>query len=164
MTDFLMAEAGIRQLHARFSDAVWRKDDEAFGQCFATDGEWKIATMHIKGRADIGATFGKLMAACDRVQLILGTPLLDVTEELVSARIQVTELAKMADGSSALTLGTYFDRYIEQEGQWRFAWRHFGLQYRGPVDMSGEMVNSPDFGPPPGMPSQDEPTVTRRNV
>ena len=162
MTEFVVADSGIRQLHARFTDAVWRKDADAFADCFAGDGEWKIASMHIRGNAEIGSTFGRLMEACDRVQLILGMPILEVGQGTATGRMQITELAKMMDGSSAMTLGVYYDRYVEVAGRWRFQWRHFSLHYRGPVDLSAELVASPDYGPPPGMPSPDEPTLTRR--
>ncbi len=162
MNDFVLAESGIRQLHARFADAVWRKDTEAYAQCFAEDAEWKIATMHIRGRAEIAGTFGKLMAACARVQMITGTPLLELGQGTASGRLQITELAKMADGSSAMTLGVYYDRYVEHAGRWLFQWRHFGLHYRGPADLSAALVECPDYGPPPGLPGADEPTFTRR--
>ena len=162
MTELVIAEYGIRQLHARFADAVWRKDAEAYADCFAEDAEWKIATMHIRGRADIGGTFAKLLAACARVQIIAGTPLLEIGQGTATGRIHVTELAKMVDGSSALTLGVYYDRYVEEAGRWRFQWRHFGLHYRGPTDLSAALVECPDYGPPPGIPGPDEPTFTRR--
>jgi len=73
------------------------------------------------------------------------------------------KLAKMADGSSAMTIGNYFDTYVEAGKLWLFQRRHFGLQYRGPTDLSAAYVNSPDYGSPPAMPGPDEPTYTRRN-
>lgn len=162
MTEFAVADSGIRQLHARFTDAVWRQDADAFAACFAEDGEWKIAGMHIRGRADIGNTIGKLLGVCDRVQIILGMPVLELGQGAATGRIQVTELAKMKDGSAAMTMGVYYDRYVEEGGRWRFQWRHFSLHYRGPTDLSAELVESPDYGPFPGMPGPDEPTLTRR--
>ena len=39
MTDFLMAEAGIRQLHSRYIDSVYRKDFAAFGDCLGAFGD-----------------------------------------------------------------------------------------------------------------------------
>ena len=42
MTDLVVADCAIRQLHARYIDAVWRKDIDAFVDCFAEDAEWKI--------------------------------------------------------------------------------------------------------------------------
>ena len=50
MTDFLAAESGIRQLHARYLDAVWRKDFDAFGDCFAENAEWRIGGKILRGR------------------------------------------------------------------------------------------------------------------
>ena len=47
MNDLIAADVGIRQLHARFADAVWRQDDAEFSGCFASDGLWKIAGMEI---------------------------------------------------------------------------------------------------------------------
>ena len=43
MTELYVADSGIRQLYARYIDAVWRKDADAFGKCFAENGEWKIS-------------------------------------------------------------------------------------------------------------------------
>jgi uncharacterized protein (TIGR02246 family) len=162
MTDFVAAECAIRQLHARFQDAVWRKDAEAFANCFTIDGEWKIAALHIRGRTEIQDLIGKLLGGCERVRIILGIPLLEVASGTATSRVDVTEMAKLKDGTSALTLGRYYDRYIEMDGRWLFSWRHFGLHYRGPLDLSAAFIDSPDFGPPPGMPSPDEPTITRR--
>ncbi|MGB8364934.1 MAG: YybH family protein [Rhizomicrobium sp.] len=162
MTDFLVADCAIRQLHARFVDAVWRKDADAFADCFAEDAEWKIATMHMRGRNEIGSTFAKLLGACKRVRIILGVPVLEVGQGTAVGRIDATEFAKMMDGSAAMTIGVYYDRYVDKGGRWLFQWRHWGLHYRGPADLSAPFVDCPDYGPPPGLPGPDEPTFTRR--
>ncbi len=164
MTDFVAAEAGIRQLHARFVDAVWRQDADAFAECFAQDGEWKIAGMHMKGREEIGSTFGKLLGACERVATTPGLPILEVDGKTARGRLPLSELAKMVDGTTALTLGVYHDEYVEEGGRWLFQWRHFALKYRGPTDFSADIVPTPDYGPFPGRPDPDEPTLTRRKV
>ncbi len=162
MNDFLIAESGIRQLHARYIDAVWRKDAQTFADCFATDAEWKIAGLHMRGRAEIGGAIGKLLSTSERVRMILGTPILSVEQRTATGRIQVTEFARLTDGTSAMTLGTYYDRYIDEGDRWRFQWRHWSLFYRGPIDLSAPFVDSPDYGPHPAMPGPDEPTLTRK--
>lgn len=164
MNDFTAADSGIRQLYARFSDAVWRHDAEAFLDCFTERGEWKLAGMHFRGREEIGAAFDRLLGACDRVMFLTGFPVLQVDGGTASGRIQVTELTKMKDGSAAMALGVYYDRYAREGDAWRFTWRHFSLHYRGPSDLSADLVPSPDYGPPPGMPEADEPTLTRRKL
>ncbi|TGD71054.1 nuclear transport factor 2 family protein [Mangrovimicrobium sediminis] len=161
MSDVSAAE-GIRQLHARFIDAVWRQDAESFVQCFTEDGEWKVGGMHLKGRESIGPTFAKLLGLNERVLITPGLPILEIDGDSAIGRCQGQEIAKLPDGSSVMTLGVYYDRYTLSEGLWRFRWRHFALHYRGPLDLSAPMVESPEFGPFPGMPEWDEPTLTRR--
>lgn len=162
MMDFVLADSGIRQLHARFVDAVWRKDIDGFADCFAEQGEWKIAGLHMRGRKEIAATSARLLGACEHVLLTLGMPILEVQGKTATGRIYCLEFAKLLDGSSAMTIGIYYDRYIEESGRWRFQWRHWTVHYRGPTDLSAQFVNSPDYGPFPNMPGPDEPTFTRK--
>lgn len=162
MTDFVVADCGIRQLHARFIDAVWRQDAKDFAECFARDGVWKIAGMVMTGREEIAEACRKLLGRCEKIQLIMMPPILEVGEGTAIGRHHVIEFAKMLDGSSAMTIGIYFDRYVEQDGRWRFQWRHWNMQYRGPADLSAPFVESPDFGSFPGMPEHDAPTYVRK--
>ena len=59
--DLVAADHGIRQLHARFVEATWRMDSTAFAECFAEDGQWKIAGLDLRGREAIGATIGRML-------------------------------------------------------------------------------------------------------
>jgi ketosteroid isomerase-like protein len=161
-SEFAIIECAIRQLYARYVDAVWRKDTKAFADCFTEDAEWKIAGLHMRGKAAIADTIGKLLAACERVLLIPGAPLLELAHGTATGRVYCTEFAKMADGTSAMTIGIYHERYVELGDDWRFKWRHWALHYRGPTDLSAALVPCPDYGPPPNMPAPDEPTFTRR--
>lgn len=161
MNDFVVAECGIRQLHARFIDAVWRKDAEAFAACFCKDGEWKIAGMHMRGRTEIAGAIVKLLGACDRVFILPSMPLLEADGAEIAGRVYAGEFAKMPDGSSALALGIYYDRYAEEDGRWRFRKRHWSFQYRGPMDFTAAMAGVPDYGPFPTAPGPEEPTYVR---
>ena len=162
MRDLVTVDCAIRQLHARVIDAVWRKDARDFAACFSVDGVWKIAGLHIQSRATIEEMFGKLLGVCERVLLNAGTPLLDISGPEVVSRCYVVEQAKMMDGTSAMTIGAYHDRYVEEDGRWLFRHRHWSLHYRGPSDLSADFVPSPDYDSPPGMPGLDEPTLTKR--
>ncbi len=162
MTDFVVAESGIRQLQARCVDAIWRKDAAAFAECFAEDGEWKIAGLHLHGRAEIESTFAKLLGLCERVFTSVSTPILEVGDGTAFGRTYVAENAKLTNGQTAHTIGIYYERYVEQAGGWKFQWRHWSLQYRGPADLSAPFYDSPDYGPLPGMPGPDDPTTVKR--
>jgi uncharacterized protein (TIGR02246 family) len=161
MDDFIRADSGIRQLHARFTDAVWRQDADDFADCFATDGEWKIAGLHLHGRAEIADTCTRLLGRCSHIHLIVGLPILEVSGKTAIGRLGMTEFARMHDGSTAMTIGWYHDSYVEQDGAWRFAHRHWSMKYRGAPDLTGMFVDTPSYGSFPGRPGPDEPTYVR---
>jgi ketosteroid isomerase-like protein len=154
----LLAESGVRQLYARYADAVWRKDSAAFGDCFAGDAVWKIAGRTVTGRADIVSLFEMTLVPSERVMMWVGIPLLDIGNGTATGRTQVTELIKRKDGSSKRTLAIYYDRFVEAAGVWRFQWHYFNLAYLGGPDLSDSYLDCMDFGPPPGMPGADDPT------
>ena len=157
---FLRAEAGVRQLYAHYADAVWRKDRAAFEQCFAPDAVWKISGQRIEGRAACGNFFAKSIAVSQHVAFWPGPVALTREGDTVTGRLQATELIKR-DSGGLRTLGLYYDRYVEHEGRWRFAWHHFDMVYFGPPDLAAEMIGSPDYGAPPGQPGPDAPSTVR---
>lgn len=161
---FLLAEAGIRQLYARYADAVWRQDRSAFLDCFTDDATWKIAGQTLVGHEAIGAFFEASTSLSHKVMFWSGIPVLDVGEGTATGRVQVTELIKRADGSALRTLAIYYERYREEEGAWRLNWHHFNMYYLGPPDLSGSYHGCMEYGPPPGLPPDDAPTIitTRR--
>jgi uncharacterized protein (TIGR02246 family) len=161
MDTFLIADCGIRQLHARFVDAVWRQDDSAFADCFARDGEWKIAGLHFQGRDQIAEACRNLLGRCSHIHLLVGLPILEVGEGTAIGRLNMTEFSRMHDGSTAMTIGLYHDHYVDQDGRWRFAKRHWVMKYRGPPDLTGHFADTPNYGSFPEMPAADEQTYVR---
>jgi uncharacterized protein (TIGR02246 family) len=162
MTDFLNAECAIRQLHGRYMDAVWRQDSACFADCFASDGRWKIAGLDMRGRDEIRDGCGRLLGLCEKIQLVTLPAVLEVGDKKASGRVHMIEFAKMLDGGAAMTIGVYHDRYVEEEERWRYASRHWSFKYRGPPDLGAAFVDTPDYGPFPGMPEADEPTYARK--
>jgi hypothetical protein len=155
MTDFANAEAAIRQLHARYIDAVWRQDIEAFADCFADDCEWRIDGMIIRGR-DAAVEFHKRnIVAYPQLFIMLGTPILDVGDGVATGRTYFNARNVKANGDAFAPIGTYFERFVDEGDRWRFKWRLFQTYYRGPPDMSGEFVSNPQYGAPPGFPPSD---------
>lgn len=156
MNQFAEVEAGIRQLHARYVDAVWRKDAQAFGACFAEDGEWRIAGMVLRGRSAIVEAIARILGGANRILMTFQPPVLALQDRRhASARTYVTEQCSWADGRTNLNIGRYYEHFVEDAGQWRFAWRLFQALYTGPFDLTGSWFDEPDFGPPPGMPPLD---------
>ena len=163
MNDLLIAEFAIRQLHARYVDALWRKDPDSFAELFADDAEWKVAGMHLRGRTQIKSEFAKFMRYIDRTFMIYGTPIVEVVDGVVTSRTHVTENNKFADGRTASTIGIYYERFVHEGDRWRFKWRHWNLYYIGPPDFSAPLYQCMEYGPPPGMPDPDDPTTVRKD-
>lgn len=161
MLERLLAESEINGLHARLQDAVWRKDLEAFADCFCEDATWKIAGRVIEGRADIQAFLANALALSERVMIFTGIPILEIEGGKASGRVSSTEYVKRLNGDAVRTLGVFYDRYVKDGDRWRIAWRHFAMHYYGPPDFSAPLFDAADFGPPPGMPTLEDPTMVR---
>lgn len=146
----------MRQLHAAYTDAVWRKDLAAFGDCYAADAEWRISGMVLTGREQIVAGFAAILSSCNRVLMTFRTPQVHLDASGgVTSRVYVTEQCSWTDKAPTMNIGRYHDRFVVEDGAWRFSWRLFELLYTGPADLTGEFQDHPDYGGWPGMPPLD---------
>jgi uncharacterized protein (TIGR02246 family) len=155
LTDLFTAEAGIRQLHARYTDAVWRKDFDSFAGCFAEDGEWRISGRLFSGRENIRDGISVILDKFIRVLITFRTPIVDINGGTVTARTYIDERCAWKNGNTNISIGRYYEHFVEENGVWLFKWRLFELHYRGDPDMSGTFIDHPDYGPPPAMPPLD---------
>lgn len=158
MIDFLAAESGVRQLQARYVDAVWRKDFEAFGDCFTADGEWRIAGQVLRGREACAGLLRTVMPSIERVYMMLNAPLVELSDGAAIARTYLTEMNVPKDGQPIFAIGIYYDRCVQaDDGRWRFAWHHYQSFYHGPGDLTAPFRQILDYGAPFGMPAPEEP-------
>ena len=155
MTEFHVAECHIRQLHARYVDAVWRKDLDSFADCFSENCEWRIAGKTIIGRPAIREFMSHVFPIFNRVLLTMRTPCLEVGDGVASARTYFTENSQFADGQPLQAVGSYYERFADEGDRWRFTWRVFRTEYAGPPDFTGQFYDNPDYGAPPAMPPAD---------
>lgn len=160
----IKAEYEIRQLHARYSDAIFRKDAASVAALFAPDGEWRVGGQIIKGAENITSFLEGVFPQFSRILMTFRTPIVDVASGEISSRTYVTENSQFADGRPFGPIGIYFDRFVEVDGHLRFQWRLFQTHYAGPPDMTAEFLDVPDYGPPPGMPPLDTETIDRSGV
>jgi uncharacterized protein (TIGR02246 family) len=159
MTDLVTAEAGIRQLQMRYVDAVFRKDYQAFADCFTEDGEWRIAGKVFRGRQACAAYLESVMPNFNRVLMTMQTPILELGDGVASGRTYVTEYNAVKDAPAAFSIAIYYDRFVLQGDRWRYAWHHYQLYYLGPTDLSGRFYPAKDYGPPFGLPGADDPAT-----
>lgn len=152
MIDLAAAERGIRDLHARYTDAVWRQDFDAFADCFTREGEWRISGRVFRGRQEIKDGISIILDKFIRVMITFRSPILELVEGEVVGRTYIDEKCAWKNGNRNISIGRYYERFAQEDGRWRFAWRLFELHYRGDPDLSGTFFEHPDYGPPPGMP------------
>lgn len=145
----------IRDLHARYSDAVWRKDYPGFAECFTRDAEWRIGGLDLRGRAHIEDTIARIMANMRRVLITWQSPIVHVEGTRVTARTMMQEQVARMDGATNIAIGRYYEEFALEDGRWRMAWRLFERHYSGPADLTGQFHEWPDYGPPPAMPPRD---------
>jgi ketosteroid isomerase-like protein len=164
MTEFHIAQAAILQLHSRYVDAVWRKDDVAFADCFTEDAEWRLSGLVLKGRNNIAAFMKGVFPKYRFILMNFRTPTLEVGNGIASGRTYVSEQSVLANGSPFGPIGTYYERFVEQGDRWRFSWRLFHTSYIGPPDLTGTFFENPDFGLPPAMPDPEAPSYDRSGI
>jgi len=156
INDYVVAECMVRQLHARYVDAVWRKDLDSFVDCFTENSEWRIAGHAVIGRPAIREFMGQVFPLFRRILLTMRTPNFELTGKGEAAgRTYFTENSVKADGSPLAAIGSYYERFVDEGDRWRFSWRVFRTEYAGPPDFTGPFYDNPDYGPPPAMPPWD---------
>ena len=152
-------ESAIRQLLARSSDCVWRKDIEQYGQCWSNTGEWRVLGLSFHGRDAIKAGWWQFMDALKTAWQVSNNVALAIDGEVAYGRIYLDETLLMPDGSVTLTRGVYHDIYRIEEGCWVFSRRQIDFCYMGPPDMSGRFFALPDYGPGPRDNTPDRPAM-----
>jgi hypothetical protein len=141
-------DLAVRNLAGRYCDAVARFDIEAFRSCWTDDADWVVPNVKTtSGRDAIVRLFATLRGG---FRLCIQELLSGVVEpagegSAATARWQIRELQWRADGTTSCLIGIYTDRIVLDGGLWRFARRRFDALYRGPVDLSGAVLEPSDL-------------------
>ena len=122
-------ELALRNLVARYADAVTRMDAAALRDLFAPDGEW-IVTGHgePRGHDEIVAFLAGLLANWNGIvhALLSGTITFDTTDPFrATGRWYISEFGQTKGGDEVFFAGVYHDEYTRDGGVWRFARRRY---------------------------------------
>ena len=128
-------ELAIRNLLARYGDAVCRRDTDAWIATWAPDCVWDLGGGRVtRGREETLALLQASFAKYAWVAQLPASGTVEVVDGEVRGNWYVLELNHLADGSGVLHLGHYRDTYVRTDAGWRFATRRFHLVYRGAMD------------------------------
>ena len=131
-------ELAIRQLAARYIDAVNRRDEGDWTATWSRDGVWNLMGMQVSGRDAVVATWKGAMGTFRWVVMMLGSGTIELDGDTASGRWYLTEHLVGQDGNASMVLGVYDDRYRREEGAWVFSERRYQMLYRGTVEMAGQ--------------------------
>ena len=132
--DRVADELALRNLVARYADAVTRMDSGALREMFTPDAEW-IVTGHgePRGHDEIVAFLDGLLANWNGIvhALLSGTVTFDATDPFrATGRWYISEFGQMKSGDEVFFAGVYHDEYTRDVGSWRFARRRYHSLFR----------------------------------
>lgn len=128
-------ELAIRELLARYGDAVCRRDEAAWAATWATDCSWDLGGGRVThGREETVALWRGAIEKYPWVAQVPTSGFVESDGDTVRGTWYVLELNHRADGTGVLHLGHYLDTYVNTAGGWRFATRRFHMIYRGAMD------------------------------
>jgi hypothetical protein len=127
----LADELAIRNLEARYCDAVIRRDADAWESTWAEDSVWEFMGQNIEGRDNI-LTFWK--QAMDGFPMIIHQYFsggLEINGDQASCRWYILETVLDIKRKSKQFFGVYNDDCVRIENDWFFMKRRFDLIYQG---------------------------------
>jgi uncharacterized protein (TIGR02246 family) len=140
----LADELAVRDLAARFTDAVNRDDPTALGALFTSDGEWVVPGVRTTVGPDAAAEqIRRLRETFVHLVQVLHSGHVDLDGDTASAVWYLSENAATADGSGFAFTGVYHDELRRTGEGWRFARRTFSFLYRGKTELSGKWYAHP---------------------
>jgi AcrR family transcriptional regulator len=119
-------DAALRQLVAQFSDAVIRRDSDAFTTTWTDDGVWDRGNgSPVVGRPRIAAAFTSTVRPLSWIVQSPAVCVFEVDEATGtgSGRVTFDERFQRRRGAAGTLVGTYHDDYRRDAGHWHFAHR-----------------------------------------
>ena len=130
-------ELALRNLMGRYTDAVNRRDADAWIATWAEDGVWNLLGTPVSGRDNILALWLQMMGGFEFALMLPSSGVFEISGDSASGHWYLHEYTRDHDGNASTMVSRYLDTYVKQGGQWLFQLRHYSFIYNGPSDMSG---------------------------
>ena len=135
-------EIALRNLMARYCDAVNRVDADAWIATWSEDAVWNLLGNPVGGKDNILALWKQMISSFEFALMMPNSCLFDISGDTASGHWYLHEYTRDPEGNTSTVLSRYNDTYVKQNGQWLFQSRDYSFIYNGPGDMSG------DYTPP----------------
>lgn len=123
-----LARVGIDALVATYSDAVNRRDADAWIACWAPDAVWRFHGKELVGREAILTTWRRAMDSFQHAWFMAFVGHVALDGDMASLRTHTFEYLHPAGAAPRLQSGLYEDRVTRIDGRWAFAMRTFSSQ------------------------------------
>lgn len=130
-------ELALRNLMGRYTDAVNRRDADAWIATWADDAVWNLLGNPVTGRQDILALWLQMMGDFEFALMLPSSGVFEVNGDSASGHWYLHEYTRDLEGNASTMLSRYADTYVKQGDQWLFQQREYSFIYNGPADMSG---------------------------
>jgi uncharacterized protein (TIGR02246 family) len=117
----------IRERIEAYSDAVFRRDAEAWVDGWAEDSTWTLPGVKVSGRANIKAAWEAAMATFPFAALFAQVGSIVVEGHLASVRTYTQEVLTDPAGAVRRIVGAYDDQLVKQDGRWLFRRRDYQI-------------------------------------
>ena len=135
-------DIALRNLMARYVDAVHRRDGDAWIATWAEDSQWNLLGNPVDGKANILGLWQQMMGGFEFALMLPSSSLFEIDGDSASGHWYLHEYSRDLEGNTSTIISRYQDTYIKEGGQWRYKSRQYQFIYNGPADLSG------DYTPP----------------
>lgn len=130
-------ELALRNLMARYIDAVNRYDEAAWAATWAQDSVWNLLGNPVEGRDNILALWRQMMQTFEFAIMMPSSSLFEINGDTASGHWYLHEYTRDLEGTATTVLSRYLDTYVKQDGEWLYQSREYNFIYNGPPDLSG---------------------------
>ena len=127
----LSDELALRNLEARYCDAVIRRDADAWESTWASDGAWVFMGQVIEGRENILAFWKQAMDGFPMIIHQYFSGGIKIDGDQATCRWYILETVVDTNGESKQFFGVYNDDCVKIKNDWLFMKRRFDLIYQG---------------------------------
>lgn len=115
----------IRERIEAYSDAVFRKDADAWIANWREDGVWKLPGIDVTGKAQIKAAWVGAMSNFAVAGFFATPGAIEVRGDHASVRVYTQEVLIDHAGGVRRIIGAYDDALVKTDGAWLFASRAY---------------------------------------
>ena len=130
-------EMALRNLMARYVDAVHRRDEDDWAGTWTVDARWNLLGSDVIGRDNIVALWQQMMSGFEFAVMMPSSCLFEITGHQATGHWYLQEYTRDLEGHGNAVLSRYKDSYSKLDGEWRYQSREYSFIYHGAPDLSG---------------------------